>query len=69
MFFLPTGPQQFHGSETVKNSMYLNRRVMECGCIGTDMNVGPVVWVCSKAEEESLRVRGWICALRCELGS
>lgn len=69
MFFLPTGPQQFHGSETVKNGMYLNRRVMECGCIGTGMNVGPVVRVCSKAVEESLSVRGWICALRCELGS
>lgn len=42
MFFLPTGPQQFHGSETVKNDMYLNHRVTEHGCIWTDMSVGGV---------------------------
>lgn len=52
--------------EAVKNGMYLNCIVAQHDCIWTDMNVGGGAWVCSKAEEDSLSVRDWICALRCD---
>jgi hypothetical protein len=55
------------GSEAVKNGMHLNRIVTERGCTWIGMNVGGGAWVCSKAEGNSLGVRDWICALRCEL--